>query len=65
MVSILENIFQISGVILLLCGIYFYWHFRKMKKEKKLTSTERVIYMITQITLYICAGSYLLLFLDK
>lgn len=65
MVSILENIFQISGAILLLCGIYFYWHFRKMKKEKKLTSTERAIYMITQVTLYICAGSYLLLFLDK
>ena len=65
MVSILENVFQISGAILLLCGIYLYWHFRKMKKENKLTSTERAIYMITQITLYICAGSYFILFLDK
>lgn len=65
MVNLLENVFQISGAILLICGIYFYWHFRKMKKEKKLTSTERGIYFVTQIALYGCAGSYLLLFLSK
>ena len=65
MVNLLENAFQISGAILLICGIYFYWHFRKMEKEKKLTSTERGIYLVTQIALYGCAGSYLLLFLNK
>lgn len=61
MVNLLENAFQISGAILLICGIYFYWHF----KEKKLTSSERAAYIITRIAMFVCAGSYVLLFLDK
>lgn len=65
MVILLENAFQISGAILLICGIYFYWHFKKMKKEKKLTSSERAAYVITRIAMFVCAGSYVLLFLDK
>ncbi|WP_079523413.1 hypothetical protein [Solibacillus isronensis] len=65
MVNLLENAFQISAMILLLCAIYFYWHFKKMKKEKKLTSSERAAYIITRIAMFVCAGSYALLFLDK
>ncbi|MGE7984486.1 hypothetical protein [Solibacillus sp. NPDC093137] len=65
MVNLLENAFQISGAILLICGIYFYWHFKKMKKEKKLTTSERVAYIITQIAMFVCAGSYVLLFLNN
>ena len=65
MVNLLENAFQISGAILLICGIYFYWHFKKMKKEKKLTSSERAVYIITRIAMFVCAGSFVLLFLDK
>ncbi|MFS0877646.1 hypothetical protein [Solibacillus isronensis] len=65
MVNLLENAFQISAMILLLCAIYFYWHFKKMKKEKKLTSSERAAYIITRIAMFVCAGSYVLLFLDK
>lgn len=62
---LLENAFQISAAILLVCGIYYYRHFKRMKKDRKLSSSERAIYLITQIALYICAGSYILLFLDK
>lgn len=65
MVNLLENAFQISGAILLICGIYFYWHFKKMKKEKKLTLSERAAYIITRIAMFVCAGSYVLLFLNN
>lgn len=65
MVNFLENAFQISGAILIVCGIYFYWHFKKMIKEKKLTSSEHAAYIITRIALFVCAGSYVLLFLDE
>ncbi|MCP1144858.1 hypothetical protein [Lysinibacillus endophyticus] len=40
MVSLLENIFQISAVILLICAVYYYRHFKKTKRERKLTSFE-------------------------
>ncbi|RHW37409.1 hypothetical protein D1B33_07630 [Lysinibacillus yapensis] len=65
MVSLLENIFQISAVILLICAVYYYRHFKKIKRERKLTSFEFSIYMITRIALFLCAGSYILLFLDR
>ncbi|MFE3576391.1 hypothetical protein [Lysinibacillus sp. NPDC059133] len=65
MVSLLENIFQVSAIILLLCSLYYYRHFKKIRRERKLTSFEFSIYVITQVALYLCAGSYLLLFLDR
>ncbi|KLT19925.1 hypothetical protein AA980_05090 [Neobacillus vireti] len=65
MISLLENVFQLSAVILLLCSFYYYRHFKKIKRERKLTLFEFLIYVITQVALYLCAGSYLLLFLDR
>ncbi|MCL1702625.1 hypothetical protein [Lysinibacillus sp. Bpr_S20] len=65
MVSLLENIFQVSAIILLLCSLYYYRHFKKIRRERKLTSLEFSIYVITQVALYLCAGSYMLLFLDR
>ncbi|XKE81203.1 hypothetical protein LG273_04115 [Oceanobacillus kapialis] len=65
MVSILENIFQISAALLLLCALYYFRHFKKIKRERKLTSTELSVYIITQVAIFLCAGSYLLLFLDR
>ncbi|MFS0824699.1 hypothetical protein [Bacillus sp. 1P02SD] len=65
MVRLLENIFQLSAIILLLCSFYYYRHFKKMKRERKLTPFELTIYVITQVAIYLCAGSYLLLFLDR
>lgn len=63
--NILENAYQISGVILLICGVYFYWHFKKLKKQNKLTSSERAVYIITRIAMFVFAGSYFLLFLNN
>jgi len=65
MVDVLENIFQVSGVVLLLCAFYYYFHFKKIKKERKLTPVEFTVYVVTQIALILLASSYLLLLLDK
>ena len=65
LVSLLENTSQVSAIILLLCSIYYYRHFKKVKRERKLTKFESFIYVITQVALFLCAGSYLLLFLNR
>ncbi|MEK4699504.1 hypothetical protein MKX47_07885 [Solibacillus sp. FSL R7-0668] len=65
MVNLLENVYQLSAVVLLLCAIYYYRHFIKTKRARKLTRFEFSIYVITQIALFVCAGSYILLLLDK
>nr|WP_226669603.1 hypothetical protein [Metabacillus litoralis] len=65
MISLLENVFQITAIILLLCSFFYYNHFKKMKRERKLTLLERTVYISTQVAIYLCAGSYLLLFLDR
>lgn len=64
-VNLLENIYQISAIILLLCAIYYYRHFKKMKRERKLNSSELSIYIITRIAIILFAASYMLLFLDR
>ncbi|WP_106495801.1 hypothetical protein [Lentibacillus sp. Marseille-P4043] len=65
MVELLEIIFQVSGVALFICAIYYYFHFKKTKKERKLTSVELTVYVVTQIAFFLLGGSYLLLLLDK
>ncbi|MEK5233827.1 hypothetical protein MHB42_19215 [Lysinibacillus sp. FSL K6-0232] len=65
MVNLLESVFQISAIVLLLCSFYYYRHLKKIKRERKLTAFELSIYVITRIALFLCAGSYLLLFLDR
>ncbi|RKQ16774.1 hypothetical protein D8M03_09160 [Lysinibacillus endophyticus] len=65
MVYILENIFQLSAIVLVLCSMYYYRHFKKTKRERKLTFYETVIYVVTRIAIYLCAVSYVLLFLDR
>ncbi|SOC13322.1 hypothetical protein SAMN05880501_107156 [Ureibacillus xyleni] len=65
MIFILENIFQLSAIILALCSIYYYRHFKKTRKERKLTFNESVIYIVTRIAIYLCAASYVVLFLDR
>ena len=65
LISLLENVFQISAIILLLCSYYYYRHFKKIKRVRKLTLMELSIYIITHAAMFLCAGSYLLLFLDR
>ncbi|MFD1412505.1 hypothetical protein [Oceanobacillus jeddahense] len=65
MVGLLENISQLSGAVLLFCAIYYYFHFKKIKKERKLTYIELAIYILTQIAIVLWAASNILLFLDR
>ncbi|RKD27127.1 hypothetical protein BEP19_00225 [Ammoniphilus oxalaticus] len=61
----LENIYQISGLALLICVIYYYYHFRKTRKQRKLIGIEHLVYIVTQIAIFLWASSSLLLLLDK
>ncbi|AIF42163.1 hypothetical protein X953_01620 [Virgibacillus sp. SK37] len=63
--GLLENILQISGILLLLCAIYYYFHFKKTKRKRKLTPIELTVYIVTKIAFFLLASSYLLLLLDK
>ncbi|WP_074436658.1 MULTISPECIES: hypothetical protein [Virgibacillus] len=65
MINLLENIFQLSAILLLLCSFYYYRHFKKIKRERKLTFIELSIYILTQAAIFLCSASYLLLFLDR
>jgi len=65
MTGLLEIIFQVSGIALLVCAIYYYFHFKKIKRERKLTPVELTVHIVTQIAFFLLAGSYLLLLLDK
>nr|WP_077603551.1 hypothetical protein [Oceanobacillus sojae] len=65
LVNLLENIYQLSGLALLICAIYYYFHLKKIKKERKLTPVELTVYIVTQIAGILWAVSNLLLFLDR
>jgi len=63
--DLLDTLYQISGLVLLICAIYYYFHFLKTKRERKLTPVELSVYIITQIAIPLWAISSLLLILDK
>ncbi|GIO25210.1 hypothetical protein J11TS1_37910 [Oceanobacillus sp. J11TS1] len=65
MVDLLENLSQISGALLILCSAFYYFHFKKIKKKRKLTTIELSVYIITQIAILLWAWSNILLFLDR
>lgn len=65
MISLLEIIFQISGLVLFACAFYYFFHFKKRKKERKLTPVELSVYTVTQISLFLVGSTYILLLLDK
>jgi hypothetical protein len=52
----LENIFQLSAALLLLCSLFYYRHFKKTKKQRKLTPFELSIYIITQVAIFLVQG---------
>lgn len=64
MIGLLEIVFQVSGGVLLLCAVYYYFHFKKIKRGRELTSIELTVYVVTQIAFLLLGCSYLLLLLD-
>ncbi|TRM13230.1 hypothetical protein FH966_08505 [Lentibacillus cibarius] len=55
----------INRLVLPVCAIYYYFHFKKIKRERELTSVEITVYIITQIAVFLWAASSALLFLDR
>ncbi|AXI11124.1 hypothetical protein CUC15_07265 [Oceanobacillus zhaokaii] len=56
---------ELSVVLLFLCLFIYYWHLRKIKRQRKLSSFEFFMFIMIQIGYFLWAGSYLLLFLDR
>ncbi|MFZ0444903.1 MAG: hypothetical protein WAM95_09795 [Bacillus sp. (in: firmicutes)] len=65
LINLLENIHELSMVLLLLCSFFYYWHLRKIKRERKLSTFEFSMFIIIRFAYLLWAGSYLLLFLDR
>ena len=65
MVSVLENLHQFSLIMLFVCLFFLYRYLKKLKRERTLTSFEYSMFLIIKVSYFICAGSYVLLFLDR
>ncbi|CAI9391180.1 hypothetical protein ACTQ5K_13855 [Niallia sp. Sow4_A1] len=65
MINLLETINQLSVVLLLLCTFFYYWHLKRNKKQRKLTTFEFWMFFTIKLAIFVGAGSYVLLFLDR
>lgn len=61
MISLLENIYEISIAILLLCSLFYFRQMKKTKRERKLSTFEFVMYRITQTAIFLWLASFFLL----
>ncbi|EJQ88861.1 hypothetical protein COM21_08475 [Bacillus toyonensis] len=64
-VLLVENLYQLSIVLLLLCSFCFYRYLKKMKRERKLTGFEITMYIMTQLAYFIWATTTLLKMLSE
>lgn len=56
---------ELSMIMLALCSLFYYFHLKKAKRVRKLSSFELTMFLLIKLT-YLCfAGSYILLFLDR
>ena len=58
-ITIIENIYNVSVFLMLLSTFCFYLYLRKIKRERKLTGFEFTMYIITQVS-YILWGIYII-----
>lgn len=61
MINVLENIYGLSIAILLLCSFFYVRQLKKTKRERKLTTFELAMYLITQLTIVLWVSSFVLL----
>ncbi|AXK18561.1 MULTISPECIES: hypothetical protein [Bacillus] len=64
-VLLVENLYQLSIFLLLLCSFCFYRYLKKMKRERKLTGFEITMYIMTQLAYFIWATTTLLKMLSE
>ncbi|MCU5498005.1 MULTISPECIES: hypothetical protein [Bacillus] len=60
-VSLLENIYKISIAVLLLCSFFSVKLLKKIKRERKLTTFEFIMYVIIRIAILFWLTSFILL----
>ncbi|PQZ59343.1 MULTISPECIES: hypothetical protein [Bacillus] len=60
-ISLLENIYEISIAILLLCSVFSVRLLRKIKRERKLSPFEFAMYVIIRIAILFWLTSFILL----
>ncbi|MDP7991377.1 hypothetical protein Q9B79_16430 [Bacillus sp. MHSD_36] len=60
-VSLLENIYKISIAVLLLCSLFSVRLLKKLKRERKLTTFEFIMYVIIRIAILFWLTSFILL----
>ncbi|ALL24035.1 hypothetical protein ABEX41_08885 [Bacillus tropicus] len=64
-VLLVENLYQMSIVLLLLCSFCFYRYLKKIKRERKLTNFEITMYIMTQLAYFIWAATTFLKMLSE
>ncbi|AUB64914.1 hypothetical protein CN917_03255 [Bacillus thuringiensis] len=60
-VSLLENVYEMSIAVLLLCSFYSVRLFKKIKRERNLTPFEFTMYVIIRIAILFWLASFILL----
>ncbi|QUG84230.1 hypothetical protein [Bacillus nitratireducens] len=64
-VLVVENLYQMSLLLMLLCSFFFYRYLKNIKRERKLTVFEFTMYIITLFTIYTWAFTSVIKFLSK
>ncbi|EOO27843.1 hypothetical protein ICM_01804 [Bacillus cereus BAG1X2-3] len=64
-VLLVENLYQMSIVLLILCSFCFYRYLKKIKRERKLTGFEITMYIVTQLAYFIWAATIFLKMLSE
>ncbi|MCU4713851.1 hypothetical protein OCE25_16190 [Bacillus cereus] len=60
-VSLLENVYEMSIAVLLLCSFYSVRLLKKIKRERNLTPFEFTMYVIIRIAILFWLASFILL----
>ena len=63
--NLLEDVQELSAIVLLFCGYAYLRLLKKTKRQRKLTKLEVIMYIITTTATFLFAGTYLLFFLDR
>ncbi|PDY85805.1 hypothetical protein CON09_28135 [Bacillus anthracis] len=64
-VLLVENLYQMSIVLLILCSFCFCRYLKKIKRERKLTGFEITMYIVTQLAYFIWAATTFLKMLSE
>ncbi|MFZ7934494.1 hypothetical protein ACO1D2_01325 [Bacillus thuringiensis] len=64
-VLLVENLYQMSIVLLILCSFCFHRYLKKIKRERKLTGFEITMYIVTQLAYFIWAATTFLKMLSE